>query len=246
MPYTKRLIALSAIALAACQPQPADPGGDPPDPSTYEPSTEAEKFSYAVGVDVARSLKQVADKVDPAAFSAGFSAAHGDVDLAMSDEDMTAIKTTVSQSLQQAQQAEAQEAAKEATAKGEAFREENAAKDGVMVTDSGLQYEVLEDAEGDKPSADDKVTVHYKGTLIDGTVFDSSYDRGNPATFPLSGVIPGWTEGLQLMPVGSKYRFVIPPELAYGQRGAGARIGPNETLVFEVELLSIGELEEES
>ncbi|MCK5859367.1 FKBP-type peptidyl-prolyl cis-trans isomerase [Abyssibacter sp.] len=244
MPYTKRLIALSAIALAACQPQPADPGGEPPDPSTYEPSSEAEKFSYAVGVDVARSLEQVSDKVDAAAFSAGFAAAHGSHDLAMTDEDMTAIKTTVSQSLQQAQQEEAQVAAKEATAKGEAFRTENAENDNVMVTDSGLQYEVLEDSDGDKPTAEDKVTVHYKGTLIDGTVFDSSYDRGNPATFPLSGVIPGWTEGLQLMPVGSKYRFVIPPELAYGQRGAGARIGPNETLVFEVELLSIGEPKE--
>ncbi|MBV59870.1 FKBP-type peptidyl-prolyl cis-trans isomerase [Abyssibacter profundi] len=239
MPYTKYLIAASAIALAACQPQPTDPSGDPPDPSTYTPSGEAAQFSYAVGVDVARSLEQVADKVDPEAFSAGFAAAHGGGELAMSDEEMTAVKTSVSQSLQQAQQAETEAAAAEATAKGEAYRSENAEKDGVNVTDSGLQYEVLEEGDGPKPSAEDKVTVHYKGTLIDGTVFDSSYDRGNPATFPLNGVIPGWTEGVQLMAVGSKYRFVIPPELAYGQRGAGSRIGPNETLVFEVELLEI-------
>ncbi len=127
-------------------------------------------------------------------------------------------------------------AAKEATAKGEAFRTENAENDNVMVTDSGLQYEVLEDSDGDKPTAEDKVTVHYKGTLIDGTVFDSSYDRGNPATFPLSGVIPGWTEGLQLTPVGSKSRFVIPPELAYGRPVAGARHRTTTHSVLDVHM----------
>ena len=126
-----------------------------------------------------------------------------------------------------------------AKAAGQAFLDENAKKEGVKVTDSGLQYEVINSGEGDKPGIEDTVKVHYVGTLEDGTEFDSSVARGEPTQFPLKGVIPGWTEGLQLMPVGSKYRFVIPSDLAYGDRGAGPQIGPNTTLVFEVELLEI-------
>jgi len=122
---------------------------------------------------------------------------------------------------------------------GEAFLAENAAREGVTVTESGLQYEVLTAAEGAMPTEDDTVSVHYVGTLLDGTEFDSSIARGEPASFPLKGVIPGWTEGLQLMTVGSKNRFVIPSDLAYGDRGAGQAIGPGETLIFEVELLEI-------
>jgi len=122
---------------------------------------------------------------------------------------------------------------------GAKYLEENKARDGVKVTDSGLQYEVITEGEGAKPTAEDTVSVHYAGTLIDGTEFDSSIARGQPAEFPLNGVIPGWTEGLQLMNTGSKYRFVIPSELAYGDSGAGQAIGPGATLVFEVELLEI-------
>jgi FKBP-type peptidyl-prolyl cis-trans isomerase len=123
-------------------------------------------------------------------------------------------------------------------AAGDAFLAENADKPGVTVLDSGLQYEVLEEGNGASPLATDEVTVHYHGTLIDGTMFDSSIEKGTPATFPLNGVISGWTEGVQLMKVGSKYRFFIPAELGYGPRGQGA-IGPNSTLIFEVELLAI-------
>jgi FKBP-type peptidyl-prolyl cis-trans isomerase len=136
------------------------------------------------------------------------------------------------------------ESAKKAEAnkiKGEAFLEKNAKKEGIQVTKSGLQYEVITEGDGPKPTAENTVKVHYHGTTIDGEVFDSSVDRGEPTTFPLNGVIKGWTEGLQLMPVGSKYKFYIPSELAYGQRQAGPNIGPNSTLIFEVELLEIVE-----
>lgn len=127
-------------------------------------------------------------------------------------------------------------------AEGQKFLEENGQKEGVVTTASGLQYEVMvEGGSGQKPTAADEVKVHYHGTLLDGTVFDSSVDRGEPISFPLSGVIPGWTEGVQLMDVGSKYRFFIPSDLAYGPRGAGGAIGPNATLIFEVELLGINE-----
>ena len=122
-------------------------------------------------------------------------------------------------------------------AAGEAFLAENTKKENIVTTASGLQYEVLAKGEGSSPSATTNVTVHYKGTTLDGKEFDSSYSRNEPATFPLNRVIAGWTEGLQLMNIGAKYRFFIPSELAYGQRGAGADIGPNETLIFEVELL---------
>jgi FKBP-type peptidyl-prolyl cis-trans isomerase FklB len=121
---------------------------------------------------------------------------------------------------------------------GQDFLEENKKKSGVVALPSGLQYEVLVEGSGPRPVATNKVTCHYHGTLIDGTVFDSSVKRGQPATFPLNGVIKGWTEGVALMPTGSKWRFFIPPQLAYGERGAGAQIGPNSTLVFEVELIS--------
>ena len=123
--------------------------------------------------------------------------------------------------------------------KGEAFLAQNAKKSGVQVTPSGLQYEIMKDAQGEKPTAESTVKVHYHGTTIDGEVFDSSVERGEPAPFPLNGVIRGWTEGLQLMSVGAKYKFYIPAELAYGNRQAGGKIGPNSTLIFEVELLEI-------
>lgn len=147
------------------------------------------------------------------------------------------------QQLQQIMQSHQMTAAKAASGKnteeGKAFLEKNGKREGVKTTASGLQYEVLKPGTGAKPAATDTVKVHYHGTLIDGSVFDSSVDRGEPISFPLNGVIKGWTEGVQLMPVGSKYKFVIPSELAYGDRGAGGKIGPNATLIFEVELLAI-------
>jgi FKBP-type peptidyl-prolyl cis-trans isomerase len=132
-----------------------------------------------------------------------------------------------------------EERARKNLAEGKAFLAENGKKDSVWTLPSGLQYQVITKGEGNSPEATDTVTVHYRGTLIDGSEFDSSYGRGQPATFPLDRVIRGWTEGLQLMRPGAKYRFYIPPELAYGEDGAGASIGPNATLLFEVELLSV-------
>lgn len=157
----------------------------------------------------------------------------------MDEKSREEVKTAVAKRLQEQAVKKHDEEAQANLDKGEAFLAENAKKDGVMTTDSGLQYEVMTAGEGDNPTAQDKVTVNYKGTLIDGTVFDSSYDRGEPVTFPLSNVIKGWTEGVQLMKPGAKYKFFIPSELAYGERGAGGRIGPNEALVFEVELLEV-------
>ena len=156
----------------------------------------------------------------------------------MDDKARQEIKTTVAKKIQAKQKEEREAKAAKAKEAGEKFLAENAKKEGVKTTASGLQYEVITEGKGEHPTKDDKVTVHYKGTLLDGTEFDSSYSRNQPITFPLGNVIAGWTEGVQLMTPGSKYRFWIPPNLAYGERGAGAKIGPNETLVFEVELLS--------
>jgi FKBP-type peptidyl-prolyl cis-trans isomerase FklB len=137
------------------------------------------------------------------------------------------------------QMAHREKAAEENLREGQAFLSENAQKDGVKTTESGLQYEVIEKGSGKTPTPESTVTVHYRGTLIDGTEFDSSLRRGEPATFPVNGVIAGWTEALQLMSEGAKYKLYIPADLAYGERGAGQAIGPNETLIFDVELLSV-------
>ena len=156
-------------------------------------------------------------------------------EMAVEVEDLRAAFGVINERMQ----AEHEAKAKEASAAGQEFLAENAKKDGVVVTESGLQYEVLTEGNGEKPTAASTVRTHYHGTLIDGTVFDSSYDRGQPAEFPVGGVIKGWTEALQLMAVGSKWRLTIPYELAYGEQGAGGAIGPYQTLVFDVELLEI-------
>ncbi len=195
-------------------------------------ATDEAKVSYGLGMMVGeRVLKQYGELDYDLLIEAMKAQAAGTETLMTMDEAQAA--------LQAQQELAASEAAAAAGAEGEAFLTENAAREGVTVTESGLQYEVMTEAEGAKPTEDDTVSVHYVGTLMDGTTFDSSVDRGEPASFPLKGVIPGWTEGLQLMPLGSKFRFVIPSDLAYGERGAGQAIGPGATLVFEVELLEI-------
>ena len=195
-------------------------------------ATEEAKVSYGLGMMIGERVLKQYDELDYDLVIEAMKAQNAGEETLMSmDEAQVALQTH--------QEAAAAAAASEASEAGAVFLAENAERDGVSVTDSGLQYEVLTEGDGDKPTEEDTVSVHYVGTLMDGTEFDSSIARGEPASFPLKGVIPGWTEGLQLMDVGSKYRFVIPSELAYGERGAGEAIGPGETLVFEVELLEI-------
>lgn len=201
--------------------------------------SEQQKYSYMLGMEVGRSLQRTGLEIDVETFSRALQTILDGGEPQLSAEEASLLQGQLMQKMQQQAASQASAAGGENKEKGEAYLAENAGKDGVQTTDSGLQYEVLEDSDGDKPTAADQVTVHYRGTLLDGTEFDSSYSRGEPATFPLNGVIPGWTEGLQLMPVGSKYRFVIPSQLAYGERGAGGQIGPHSTLIFEVELLEI-------
>jgi len=194
--------------------------------------TEAAQSSYAVGVTMADFINKQFDGID------GFVVAQGLHDQLAGGETLLPeeeVRKVVSD--YQNEQRQTKAAANET--EGEKFLTENALRSEVQVTESGLQYEVLTPGDGDKPKATDTVKVHYAGTLLDGTEFDSSYKRGEPIEFALNRVIPGWTEGVQLMPEGSKYKFFIPGKLAYGERGAGADIGPNATLIFEVELIDI-------
>ena len=157
----------------------------------------------------------------------------------LTDEEAKAVLTEVQNEVRKEQQEKTQEAAAKNKTEGDAFLAGNKKKDGIVTLPSGLQYKIMTEGKGPKPAATDTVVCNYRGTLINGTEFDSSYKRGEPATFPVGGVIKGWTEALQLMPVGSKWQLFIPSDLAYGERGAGADIGPNATLIFEVELISI-------
>lgn len=232
-----RLLAVTACAalLVACAPK-----GEQ-EPAATALTTDQQKFGYAVGVNLGQSLTQVKDEVDIASLKRGLDDAMGGAQLAMTDEEREQIHQLVAERVQAKAVVDRQAKSDAAKAKGEAFLAENGKREGVTTTASGLQYEVQAPGEGTSPKASDSVTVHYRGTLIDGTEFDSSIARGEPVTFPLDGVIPGWTEGVQLMKPGAKFKFVIPAALAYGERGAGQAIGPNETLIFDVELLSVGE-----
>jgi len=235
MNLTQRILAVALVAAlaAACSKK------DEAAADASDLTTDAQKFGYAIGVDIGRSLSPVKDQVDIDALVKGLEEVIAGKTPRLDDESREKIKAEITRKLQQQQMEERTAKAGAAKAAGEKFLAENAKREGVKTTASGLQYEILTPGEGSTPKASDKVTVHYKGTLIDGTEFDSSYARGQPVTFPLGNVIPGWTEGLQLIKTGGKAKLYIPSELAYGERGAGAKIGPNETLVFEVELIGI-------
>ncbi|QIA09416.1 FKBP-type peptidyl-prolyl cis-trans isomerase [Draconibacterium halophilum] len=221
------------VAATSCQ-----QGG----PATVKLETSADSVSYAIGVLVGANNKQQLETAPGSsdmnleAMAAAFRAATLGEEVEIAEADANAI---VQSYFQNASEREAQANLEE----GNKFLEENKAREEVATTESGLQYEVLTEGTGEKPGATDRVRVHYHGTLIDGTVFDSSVENGEPVVFGVNQVIPGWTEALQLMPVGSKWKVYIPAELGYGPRGAGGDIGPNEALIFEVELLEIVEEE---
>lgn len=201
--------------------------------------TDREKASYMVGMQIGGSLQQIKDEVElPILFQAIETTLKGDKPL-LTPEAAAEVQKSFAERLQAKHAAEQQALAKKNKEEGEAFLASNKSKSGVKSTASGLQYQVVTQGKGPKPAATDTVKVHYTGTLLDGTKFDSSVDRGEPAVFALNAVIPGWTEALQLMPVGSKYTLWIPSSLAYGDRGTPGPIGPNATLKFEVELLEI-------
>ena len=192
-----------------------------------------DKFSYAIGLGIAQNLLSMGAKdivVDD--FAQAIKDVFGGKETAITHQEAREIVNKYFEELQEKMSAEAIE-------QGKAFLDENAKKEGIVTLPSGLQYEILEEGEGGKATAEDKVSCHYEGKLIDGTVFDSSYKRGEPATFGVNQVIPGWVEALQLMPAGSKWRLYIPSDLAYGAQGAGELIPPHSTLVFDVELLDV-------
>ena len=193
-----------------------------------------DKLSYSYGIIVGQNLKeQGLDSLNSTDFSAGLKAILDGANPEISLQE-------ASQIVQNSQADKAKQQYEAVLQKGQQFLNENSQREGVQITASGLQYEVITAGTGKQPAATDKVTVHYEGTLINGTVFDSSYKRGAPATFPVNGVIPGWVEALQMMNEGAKWKLFIPYDLAYGERGAGGDIGPYETLIFDVELLKIG------
>ncbi len=240
---------MGVLALSACDqnkeaaPEEATEKSSDASAANSKLDTQEKKVSYAMGLSLGDRFRTDAIKLDIPTFTEGLTAGSDDGERLMTAEE---IAETM-QAFQQQQMAKMQEEQAAAGAKnaeaGEAFLAENGKKDDVVTTDSGLQYKVVTEGDGPKPKADDLVSVHYKGTLLDGKEFDSSYKRGEPAEFGVNQVIPGWTEALQLMPVGSKWELVIPADLAYGPGGAGGDIGPNSTLQFEVELLEIKDKE---
>jgi len=225
----KRLILVGAMVVALTGVLRAEEDAEP------ELKTLSQRLSYAIGMQMGQSLAQLPAEFDRGVFDLALDDVLKGNEPRLSPDEMAAVF----RELRAQQQVKTTAAGQRNLERGKAFLATNANKEGVTTTASGLQYEVIKEGEGEKPGPTDKVEVHYRGTTISGKEFDSSYKRGKPLTFGVNRVIKGWTEGLQLMSVGSKYKLFIPSEIAYGERGAGGDIGPNETLIFEVELLGI-------
>jgi len=201
--------------------------------------TDKEKQSYAVGVDLARNLKKRGIVSESDALSAGVRDEMSGSKLLLSEDELRIQLNTFQVELKRARARTVGGVAEANKAEGEAFLAANERKEGVVSLPSGLQYKILKEGSGKKPTEDDAVTVNFRGMFINGAEFDSSYRRGQPATFKVTGVIPGWTEALKLMPAGSKWQLYVPPQLAYGEQGSGRKIGPNATLIYDLELLDI-------
>jgi FKBP-type peptidyl-prolyl cis-trans isomerase FklB len=239
----------SPAAGAAQTPATKAPSGTTPAKPRTTPSsktqtpltlkTDKDKASYAIGMNLGTSLHRQSMEIDPAVLLRGLKDALAAGKMLMTEDQMRATLMQLQNDLRKKQQEKAQVAGVANKKESDEFLAANKAKEGVVTMPSGLQYKVLTEGTGPKPAATDSVVCNYRGTLINGTEFDSSYKRGQPVTFPVGGVIKGWTEALQLMPVGSKWQLFVPAELAYGERGGGPIIGPNSTLIFEVELISI-------
>jgi FKBP-type peptidyl-prolyl cis-trans isomerase len=234
------LAAVFGIASAADEPAKKPAAATPAAGKDAAPpvAIDKNKISYMVGMDIGRGLTQIKDDIDIKVVEQALEAVLKGEKTTMTQEEALQVRQAYMQQMQAKRVTEQKAAADKNKTEGTAFLGKNKSKSGVKTTASGLQYEVEKEGTGPKPKATDTVKVNYLGTKIDGTKFDSSYDRGQPATFPLNGVIKGWSEGLQLMPVGSKYKLYVPADLAYGENAPGP-IGPNATLIFEVELLGI-------
>lgn len=202
-------------------------------------TTQKDKFSYALGMNLGTNLHKQSVPVDPNILLRGLKDALAGGKTALTEDQARAALMEVQNEMRKKQQEEMHAAGEASKKEGDAFLAVNKAKEGVVTLPSGLQYKILTQGTGPKPTATDSVVCNYRGTLINGTEFDSSYKRGEPTTFPVSGVIKGWTEALQLMPVGSKWQLSVPSDLAYGERSPGPEIAPDSTLIFEVELVSI-------
>ena len=226
MRWILTLVLLVLPALASAQDAPAL-------------KTEKERLSYAMGMDLGKQLRSRSVDIDPAVFAKALEDALSGGKTLLTDAEAKAALAAFQKAIMAKQAAEAKVAGEKNKAGGEAFLAANKGMEGVVTLPSGVQYKILTAGTGKTPTLADTVVCQYRGTLIDGKEFDSSYKRGQPATFQVNKVIKGWTEVLQLMPVGSKWQVVVPPDLAYGVRGAGADIGPNATLVFEIELVAI-------
>ena len=203
--------------------------------------SEKDKVSYIIGREIGNNLKSQAIDVEPEILARGIKDAFSGAKPIMTEEEMREVMTAFQKEVMAKRQELAKQLGEKNKKEGEAFLAQNKTKEGVKNLPSGLQYKVIKAGTGKKPKATDTVTTQYRGTLTDGTEFDSSYSRGQPATFPVNGVIPGWTEALQLMEEGAKWQVFVPSNLAYGERGAGPKIGPNATLIFEIELISVQE-----
>jgi FKBP-type peptidyl-prolyl cis-trans isomerase FklB len=217
-------VALSGAAFAADAP---------------ELKTDKEKLSYSIGMDIGGNLKRQSVEVDPDLLAKGLKDSYGGGKTVLTEDEARKAITDFQKTMTAKQAETMKKLSEKNKADGEKFLAENAKKEGVKTLPSGLQYKEIAPGTGKSPKATDTVTTHYKGTLIDGTEFDSSHKRGQPATFQVSGVIPGWTEALQSMKEGAKWQLFVPSNLAYGERGAGREIGPNATLIFDVELISV-------